>query len=257
MIANYFIGFKYAFKGFSLIAHKGVRRYAVVPLLVNTVLFSVAIYVGFQQFGGWMNSFLGGVSWLPDMIETAITWVLWPLFAILIIIATYYTFTIIANLIAAPFNAMLAYKVEQHLRGTLVDQGGQARLEMAVVEPTLASVAVRSLGSEVKKITHMLKWLIILLIMTVIPGVNLIAPFAWIVYGAWMLSLEYTDYPMSNHEMYFKEEVSLLKKNRFLSLGFGSGVMLLTLVPVVNFFAMPVSVASSTALWVDRLSDSD
>ena len=93
MIANYFNGFKYAFKGFSLIAHKGVRRYAVVPLLVNIdTCFLIAIYVGFQQFGGWMNSFLGGVSWLPDIIETAITWVLWPLFAILIIIATYYSF---------------------------------------------------------------------------------------------------------------------------------------------------------------------
>lgn len=265
MIANYINGFKYAFKGFSLISKTGVRRYAIVPLLVNTLLFSVAVYVGFQQFGGWMNSFLGGISWLPDMIETAITWVLWPLFAILIIIATYYSFTMIANLIAAPFNAMLSYKVEQYLRGSLrgqhgaeqdsTEQDSASKQEMNVVEPTLASVASRSIGSEVKKIIHMLKWLIVLLIITVIPGVNLVAPFAWMIYGAWMLSLEYMDYPMSNHEMYFKEEISLLKRNRFLSLGFGSGVMLLTLIPVVNFFAMPVSVASSTALWVDRLSE--
>ena len=159
MIINYFTGFKAIFKGFSLIAQKGIRRYAVVPLLVNIMLFSLAIYIGFDQFDDWMNSFLGSISWLPDMIEKAITWILWPLFAVLILIATYYSFTVIANLIAAPFNSMLAYKVEQYLRGTL-DESDESK----GVEPTAMSVAVRTLGSETKKIGHILKWLILLLI---------------------------------------------------------------------------------------------
>ena len=245
MITNYFSGLKYAFTGFSLINNKGIRRYAFVPLLINLIIFSLAIYFGFTQFDHWMNSLLDSVSWMPDWLETGILWILRPLFAVLIIIATYYSFTVIANLIAAPFNSMLAYKVEQHLRG------GHVNLED---EPSALSVMGRTLSSEAKKIVHMLKWLVVLLIITVIPGINMIAPFAWMIYGVWMLSLEYVDYPMSNHGMFFKEEVSLLKRNRFISLGFGSGVMLMTLIPVVNFFAMPVSVAASTALWVDRLS---
>lgn len=248
MITNYFSGFKYIFKGFSLITKKGVRRYAIVPLLVNLVLFSGAIYLGMTQFEGWMNSFLGGISWLPDLLETAITWILWPLFAILILIAIYYSFTIVANLLAAPFNSMLAYKVERYLRGDLNNTGEKTN------EPTLSSVAARTIGSEIKKMGHMLKWLVLLLIITVIPVVNIIAPFAWMIYGAWMLALEYSDYSMSNHDMYFKEEVQLLKSNRFLSLGFGSGVMFLTMIPVLNFFAMPVGVAAGASLWVDRLS---
>ena len=247
MFRNYFSGLKYAFKGFALINNKGIRRYAFVPLLVNISIFSFAIYTGFTQFDSWMHSLLGSISWLPDWLEKGITWVLLPLFTVLILIATYYTFTVIANLIAAPFNSMLAYKVEQHLRGTVIAEGA--------TEQSVMSVMGRTLSSEAKKLAHMLKWLIALLIITIIPGLNVIAPFAWMVYGAWMLSLEYADYPMSNHDMFFKDEVGLLKKNRFLSLGFGSGVMLLTVIPIVNFFAMPVSVAASTALWVDRLSD--
>ncbi len=244
-MSNYFKGLSYLFRGFSLIMHKGIRRYAFVPLLVNILIFSLAIYTGFTQFEGWMDSFLGSISWLPDWLEKGITWVLWPLFAILITVATYYSFTMVANLIAAPFNSALAHKVETVLRG---------HAETTEDNYSIVSIAGRTIASEVKKMGHMFKWLILLLIITVIPGVNMIAPFAWILYGVWMLALEYTDYPMGNHELYFKEELGLLKKNRFAALGFGSGVMLLTTIPVVNFFAMPVSVAGGTAMWVDRLA---
>lgn len=244
MIKDYLQGFTYVFKGFSLILRKGVRPYAFVPLLVNIVIFSLAIYTGFTQFGDLMDSFLGSISWMPDWLEQGISWILWPLFAILITIATYYSFTMVANLIAAPFNSALAHKVETLVRGNT----GSTEAEHSVV-----AVAGRTIASEIKKLGHMLKWLILLLIITVIPGINVISPFAWMLYGVWMLALEYADYPMGNHELYFKEELTVLRRSRFTALGFGSGVMLLTTIPVVNFLAMPVSVAGAAALWVDRL----
>ena len=40
-----------------------------------------------------------------------------------------------------------------------------------------------------------------------------------------------------------------------LALGFGAGLMLMTLVPVLNFLAMPVGVTGATALWVERLKN--
>lgn len=246
MITNYIKGLTYIFKGFSLIGKKGVRRFVVVPLLVNTVTFSLAIYMGITQFDGLMNYLLGGISWLPDMVVTALTWVLWPLFAILIFVAVYYSFTMAANLIAAPFNSILAYRVEKLLTGQVINSNE--------AEHTVMSVAARTIGSEVKKLSYMVKWLILLIIITFIPVINVIAPFAWLAYGAWMFAIEYADYPMGNHEMYFKDELTVLKRNRFLSLGFGSGVVLLTSIPILNFFAMPVSVAAGTAMWVDKLS---
>ena len=160
MPGNYFSGLKYALKGFSLINNKGIRRYAVVPLLINTCIFSFAIYTGFTQFDSWMDSLLGSLSWLPDWLRTGISWLLLPLFTVLIVVATYYTFTIVANFIAAPFNSMLAYKVEQYLRGTLED---------AEDKQSVMSVVGRTLASEAKKLSHMFKWLIVLLIITIIP----------------------------------------------------------------------------------------
>lgn len=240
---NFIQGFGYIFSGMSLVTQKGIRRFVLVPLLINSIAFFMAIKVITQQFSTLMDHFLGGISWLPDWLETGLEWLLYPLFAILIIILVYYSFTMIANLIAAPFNAILAQKVEAKLLGR----------EITLQDVSMLQVIKRTLSSELRKMAYMLKWLIFLLILTFIPVVNSIAPFAWMLYGAWMLSVEYADYPMGNHELYFKEELARLKKNKFKSLGFGSAVMLMTSIPVINFFAMPVGVAAGTVYWVKRL----
>lgn len=246
MINSFFAGFTYVLKGFSLISKQGVRRFVLIPLLINIVVFSGAIYIGFTQFSGWLDHLLGSIAWLPDWLETGIVWVMTPLFSVLILIAVYYSFTIVANLIAAPFNAQLALRIEGKLLGKSV----------AAIEDNSSMMALtkRTLASEAKKMGHMLKWLIALLILTVIPVVNIVAPFAWLIYSAWMLSLEYADYPMGNHNLMFKEELQRLKRHRSASLGLGAGLMLITAIPVINFFAMPVGVAAGTTLWVRRLS---
>ena len=95
----------------------------------------------------------------------------------------------------------------------------------------------------------------VLLLITIIPGLNLIAPLAWLIYGAWMYSLQYTDYPMGNHNLFMKEELVILRKNRGNALGFGLATTLITIVPVLNFLAMPVAVSGATALWVKKLSN--
>lgn len=75
----------------------------------------------------------------------------------------------------------------------------------------------------------------------------------WFLYTAWMLTLEYSDYPMGNHGLEFREMRARLRRKRVLGLGFGATTAGLTLVPVVNFIVMPSAVAGATALWVDEL----
>ena len=47
----------------------------------------------------------------------ALRYILWPLLALSFMLIWYFTFTIIANLIGAPFNGFLAERVEAHLKG--------------------------------------------------------------------------------------------------------------------------------------------
>ncbi len=242
MINSFFKGIGFAFSGFSLVLQKGIRPFVVVPLLINIVVFSLGIWLAKSQFDSLMAKMLG---WLPSWLSW-LEYLLWPFFAAMIFIAVYYTFTIVANLLASPFNSLLAERVEQKLNGLPVPEFRGYKALVGTIGKTMFS--------ELKKVLYMLKWLPVLLIISVIPVVNLIAPFAWIVYGAWMLSLQYTDFAMGNHELFFKDELTLLRKNRALALGFGGTLTVLMMIPVVNFFVMPVGVAGGTDLWVKRLS---
>lgn len=239
MISGFFRGISYVFTGFSLITQKGIRPFVAVPLLINSVIFSLGIWFASSQVDGLMQRLLPSwLSWLE--------WILWPLFFVAIFFGVFYSFTLIANLIAAPFNAILAERVEKHLKGLPVPEFQGYK--------SLPAIVARTFRSELSKLFYMLKWLLLLLIITFIPGLNIIAPFAWALYGAWMLAVEYADYPMGNHELFFKDELPALKKNRGHALGFGGTLSLMTVIPVVNFLAMPVGVAGATAFWVDRLS---
>ena len=245
MFKQFFLGIRYAFSGFSLITKKGIRPFVVLPLLINIVVFSIGVWVAKSQFDMLMAKML---AWLPAWLSW-VQWLLWPLFAALILIAVYYSFTIVANLLASPFNSLLAERVEQKLNGAPVPefQGYQA---------LMGSVA-KTVFSEFRKIVYLLKWSPILLLISFIPVVNFIAPFAWAIYGAWMLSLQYTDYPMGNHQLFIKQELGLLRKNRAAALGFGGLLTIMMVIPVLNFFVMPVGVAGATAFWVKTLSQQE
>ena len=68
-----------------------------------------------------------------------------------------------------------------------------------------------------------------------------------------MLALEYVDCPLSNHGLLFPQQRVLLRRHRAEGLGFGSAVMVLTMLPLFNFIAMPAGVAGATILWWERL----
>jgi CysZ protein len=100
---------------------------------------------------------------------------------------------------------------------------------------------------------YFIAWAIPFLVLFLIPGVNLAAPVLWFIFSAWMLALEYADFPMGNHNIMFPQQRRTVAKKRFLNLGFGSAVSVATMTPILNFLVMPAAVAGATALWVEQL----
>ena len=64
MIQSSFNGFGCAIKGIQLITQPGVRRYVAIPLAINLVLFSLAIYLLGTLFDQAINYLIG---YIPDL----------------------------------------------------------------------------------------------------------------------------------------------------------------------------------------------
>jgi len=242
-MSNPFSGILYFFQGLRLIAQPDLRRYVMIPLLINIGLFGGLMWFGASQFEVFMN-------WLmpefPEWLQWA-EWLLWVVFAVSALLILFFTFSLLANIVAAPFNGLLAEAVEIHLSGERMDSAGGWQKMLRELLPTIID--------ELRKLLYLLAWSVPFLLLFLIPGINLIAPFAWLIFSAWMLTVEYADYPMGNHGLRSDEQKQRLGNKRLLSLGFGSAVTVATMIPVFNFLVMPAAVAGATAMWVKQFKD--
>lgn len=228
--------------GFGLLNKPGVRLFVIIPLTINTLLFAAVIAYGASQLGQL-------ISWLENEVTTGwwqwldwLLWLLWPLFIVFSLLIVFFTFSILANLIAAPFNGFLAAAVEKHLTGTWPDDGGSLR--------QLPQEVIKAFAGEIRKLTYFALWALPLLLLFVVPLVNIAAPLAWFLFGSWMLALEYMDFPLGNRGHTFPAIRRLLAGQRPAAFGFGMAVLLLSMIPVINFIIMPVAVAGATRLWL-------
>ncbi len=234
-------GAAYFTRGLKLLGEPGLKRFVAVPLAVNIAVFGVLLWFAFGWIEALVEAFL---PQLPDWLAW-LAWLLWIAAGLAALVIVFYSFSIVANLIAAPFNSLLAEAVERHLTGT-APPGGDGLAAALKGAPV-------ALLDELRKLLYFAKWAIPLLLLFVIPGVNLIAPLLWALFSAWMLAVEYGDYPMGNHGLRGKEQRQRLAERRLLSLGFGGVTLLATLIPVLNFLVMPAAVAGATAMWVERM----
>jgi len=220
-----------------LLNQPGVRIYVIVPLSINLLLFGGLVFYGYNQFVPFVEWLM---SFVPEFFAF-LEWLIWLFFGALAAITVFFAFTPVANIIAAPFNALMAEKIESHLTGIPVSS-----------DVSFARMALDAIGSQLRKLVYILLWAMGLFLVSLIPVINLISPVLWVVFGSWLLSLEYFDYPLGNHDIVFDEQKRLLRERRGIALGFGGSVMIMTSIPVVNFIAMPVAVAGATLLWVEQ-----
>jgi CysZ protein len=210
----------------------------VIPLALNILIFALLAYLAGLYFGQYMDRWLPTHEWLQFL-----RWLLWLLFAIVYALTVFYGFTLIANLIAAPFNGVLAARIEEKLTGR----------RPADADDSLLRAIGPAISGEIGKILYFLSRALPLMILFLIPGLNVLVGIAWVLFGFWFLAVEYADYPMGNHALRPRNQRERLRRKRLKSLGFGAGVALMMLIPGLQFAAMPAAVAGATRLWIDDL----
>ena len=231
-------GPQYLREGLKLVLSPGLRLFVLLPLAINLILFVALIGFAVRQFSGWLASLMGSLpGWLSFL-----DFLLWPLFVILLLLMVFFTFTLLANIIAAPFNGFLAEKVEVVVRGEDTFPPFSWNELLAMLP--------RTLKRELRKLSYFLPRAIGLLLLSLIPGLNLIATPLWLLFGVWMMAVQYIDYPCDNHKVSWDDMLAWLRAKRWQSLGFGGSTYLALLIPFVNILMMPAAVAGATLFWV-------
>jgi CysZ protein len=194
--------------------------------------------------GGWLGDYLTGLrEWLAQglpgwlqWLATGAYWLAWLSFGLGGIITVFFTFSLVANLVGAPFNGFLAERVEQQLTGRKPDSGRSLWAEMAHLP-----------SQELRKLAYF--------VLLAIPALllNFLLPIIWPIFSAWMLCLQYADYPLGNQGMAFRQQRRLMGRHRGTAMGFGFTVLLMTIVPGLNFLAMPAAVVGATLMWLEEL----
>lgn len=241
VMRDFFRGMHYLWMGFGLIFKPGLKRFVVMPVCVNILLF-VGLFFLFRhvvhEFNLWFNHFLPvWLFWLGAFI--------WGLFFFSFFLLFVYTFVMLGNILAAPFNSLLAEKVAYYLTGE--------RPKPSSVFENIKAVP-RVIGRQLSILGYYLSRALLILMLFWVPVVQVAAPFLWFLFNAWYMTLTYMDYPAENRQVSLTELRLWLSQRRAMSLGFGVGVIVISIIPVVNCLLVPVAVAAAVSCWLDASS---
>jgi CysZ protein len=221
-----------------MLLSKDLRLFILIPLIANFALMGLIYMVAFSYFQSLLDSAMG---YVPDWFSF-LNWLFYLIFGAIISVLLFYSFSVGINILAAPFMAFLAEKVEEKETGKVFDE----RLTASVVMKIIG----RSLQRECQKILYFLPRFLLLLILSFIPIVNVIAPVLLLLFSTWMLALQFMDYAFDNNQVKFHDMRMALRSKPLLCWTFGGVVMVGLAIPFLNLFMMPVAVVAATLLWV-------
>jgi len=202
------LGAACVFRGAALVVRPGVRHFAWIPLLINVLVFAGLIWLSGEAFDALLERWLSGAE---GLWWSALRWLAWAFFSVTMLLVSFFTFTLAANLIGSPFNEALSAAVA----GELGQRPEDAEQSWRAI---LASFPA-AIGQEITKWGYFARWMIPALLLFIIPGVQLLAPFVWAALAAWFVALEYLEFPASNRGVDFKALRNRADSRRSVGMG--------------------------------------
>ena len=230
--------------GLKVLLSSGYRKFILIPLAANAILFCVIAFALFTLLPGSLQWL---ITWIPDWLPF-MEWIIYSVAGVLFLLVYGMSFSVITNIFAAPFNGLLAEKIQR-------DAG------LDIPDESITSVILRTLAREMRKLLYFIGYGLLvslgLFILTSIPLLNLLVPVLAFIWLCWCLAIQYLDYAADNNQQSFTQLRKDAKKPWVSTFGFGALVSFLLMVPIVNIFVMPAAVAGATLLWLKKIHKPD
>jgi CysZ protein len=222
-----------------------VRRLAIAPLAINVVL----VLVGLPLLI-WRGVSIGGSLFTGDEAWAGpLRLVVGAVVAIVVSIVGLLALLVLARIAAAPLMSRLSEAVERAVLGDrYVPRQTTLRDDVADV----GRGAMFALG-------RLLLFLVLyplILVTGLIPAVGpILAPLATVLYGALVLSLDFSEPIFERHLPGFRRRLRHVTSRPLLYLGFGGASVAMALIPFANLAVLPVCVAAATIVFLGERPD--
>lgn len=231
MKGSFLTGAGYFFRGLQRLNEPGLRRYVAIPILVNIVLMSAATWWGVHLLDQWLGELS---AWLPSWLNW-LYWVVLPVAVVVLLASFAYFFSTVLVILMAPFNGLLSEQVDRRLGNNLPSE-------------SIWSLVRRTLWRELVKLAYLLPRYLGLFILGLIPVVQIVTPFLWVLFTCWVIALQYADYAFDNRQLSFKKSKQDQQQQALTMLGFGAVVVFLLTIPIVNWFVIPAAIIGATQM---------
>ncbi len=240
-------GFFLVFRGTRLLMHHPrLLKYIIIPFLINVAVFSLSIFFGLHFFQDVVTRLLPqGDAWYWAVVFYA----LWTVAVLVTLVLVFFSFTVVGNLIASPFNELLSERTEELLLGKSAE------------EPFALGTFFRDMGRiwlvEIRKMAIFVLAMAALLLLNLLPLVgSLLYGFLSVLLTLFFLAWEYLGFVHERKRHTFREQRRYLMRRKGLVLGFASGVLLMLAIPFMQLFCIPLAVVGATLLWCEELDES-
>ncbi|MES2965155.1 MAG: EI24 domain-containing protein [Bdellovibrionota bacterium] len=242
-------GFFIPWTGLGLIfSDKRIARFALLPFVVTIVFFGTGLAFGLTLISGWvtpLTTWLIGVFGIASASQGAaiLSWLLpialWPTLAIALCLLIW----MVVRVVVGPLFTLLAEAV-------LVSTGGLAKKEFSFVDWTATNVRMFRVSIVRMAIFGTIGF--VLVVLSLIPGVGLLAAVAML----HILAFDLADYALEAYEWGLRKRIAFYRRHFSVFFGLACVLGLVFLIPGLNFFLLPASVAGASDV-VRRLVASD
>ncbi|PJD92752.1 MAG: sulfate transporter CysZ [Legionella sp.] len=229
-------GMGYLMRGITHLTTKGLKRYIILPIFFNVMLFVGLFYMIHHYVYAYSTQYIHQLpTWLSFLSHVFLGLLMMSFFLLF-----FSMFTIVFNLVAAPFQGLLAEKAQQVLYHSTI--------------PSLSwsEIAIRSVKRQMQFVGYFLLRFFGMCLLFFVPFIQPIYPLLWFLFNAWMLSVQYQDFAMDNNLVSFKDMNHQFKDKQMLLFGFGSFMNVASFIPIFNLFTMPAGVIGGVMMYCEE-----
>ena len=214
-----------------LLEHPQLFILFILPIVLTVTAIAIAIYA--VLVGAWTASQTLFHTWFGQSFAIG-SGILATLAGLLLAYFFLISLNLLIQLAASPFNDLLAEGTEKALNEP--------------VPPFSILHLIHVFFLDLRKTVLNLGLTALFLVIGLIPFMGIISLLGL----ALVQTLSFVAYPQSRRRHGVMESVAWIRRNPFLSLGFGLASLLLFSVPVINLFALPVSVMAGTLVYLKK-----